>query len=363
MSKNNDAKNVLIPDDEPDKGGQIILYTTDDGKAQVSLMSRDGRIWLNQKQMAELFAVSKPNISMLIAKIFGEKELNDSVVKCYLTTAADGKHYKVVYYALEMVLAVGYRVRGVRGTQFRQWATSHLKEYLVKGFVIDDQRLANPDGRPDYFDELLARIRRIRTSEKRFYQKVRDLLALSADYRGSENETMQFFAAVQNKLLYAATGHTAAELIVARANPSVPNMGLQTWTGDVVRKMDVVVAKNYLNQEEIDTLNRLTMIFLETAELRVKRRMALTLSFWKTTVDKMLDANAFEVLKGPGTVKHEKAKSIAHERYEQFDEERRKEEARLADEADMEELQRVEEEARRQVEERRQEEETDEVDD
>ena len=150
---------------------RIILYTTDDGKSQVSLMSRDGRIWLNQKQMAELFAVSKPNISMLIAKIFAEKELDDSVVKSYLTTASDGKRYNVIYYALEMILAVGFRVRGVRGTQFRQWANAHLSEYLVKGFTIDDARLKNPDGRPDYFDELLARIRDIRASEKRFYMK------------------------------------------------------------------------------------------------------------------------------------------------------------------------------------------------
>ena len=155
----------------PEEESKIILYTTDDGKAQVSLMSRDGRIWLNQKQMAELFAVTKPNISMLISKILAEKELGDSVVKCYLTTAADGKTYKVIYYALEMILAVGFRVRGVRGTQFRQWATAHLSEYLVKGFTMDDARLKNPDGHPDYFDELLARIRDIRASEKRFYMK------------------------------------------------------------------------------------------------------------------------------------------------------------------------------------------------
>ena len=196
---------------------KIILYTTDDGKSQVSLMSRDGRVWLNQKQMAELFAVSKPNISMLIAKIFAENELDDSVVKSYLTTAADGKRYNVIYYALEMILAVGFRVRGVRGRQFRQWANAHLSEYLVKGFTIDDARLKNPDGRPDYFDELLARIRDIRASEKRFYQKVRDLFALSSDYRGNEARTNQFYAEVQNKLLYAATGHTAAELVVERS--------------------------------------------------------------------------------------------------------------------------------------------------
>ena len=328
-----------MPDEAESK---IILYTTDDGKAQVSLMSRDGRVWLNQKQMAELFAVSKPNISMLISKIFAEKELDDSVVKCYLTTAADGKNYKVVYYALEMILAVGFRVRGIRGTQFRQWANAHLSEYLVKGFTMDDERLKNPDGRPDYFDELLARIRDIRASEKRFYQKVRDLFALSSDYRGNEVKTMQFFAEVQNKLLFAATGHTAAELVVQRSDPTKPNMGLTTWKGGIVRKEDVIVAKNYLTADEIDTLNRITTIFLETAELRVRRNMDLTLPFWIDAVDKMLSANLFEVLHGSGLVSHEKAIEVSSERYDEFDKLRKSDEARVADEADLEELKRIE---------------------
>ena len=332
----------------PEEESKIILYTTDDGKAQVSLMSRDGRIWLNQKQMAELFAVSKPNISMLISKILAEKELDESVVKYYLTTAADGKKYKVIYYALEMILAVGFRVRGVRGTQFRQWATAHLSEYLVKGFTMDDARLKNPDGRPDYFDELLARIRDIRASEKRFYQKVRDLLALSSDYRGNELRTNQFFAEVQNKLLYAATGHTAAELVVERSDPSKPNMGLMTWKGGIVRKEDVIVAKNYLTADESDTLNRITTIFLEAAELRVKRRMDLTLQFWIEAVDTMLSANLFEVLHGQGLVSHEQAVEISSERYEEFDAVRKKEEARLADEADLDELKRIEDEVKKQ---------------
>ena len=183
------------------------------------------------------------------------KELDESVVKSYFTTASDGKRYNVIYYALEMILAVGFRVRGVRGTQFRQWANAHLSEYLVKGFTIDDARLKNPDGRPDYLDELLARIRDIRASEKRFYQKVRDLFALSSDYRGNEARTNQFYAEVQNKLLYAATGHTAAELVVERSDSSKPNMGLTTWKGGIVRKEDVIVAKNYLSSDEIDTLN------------------------------------------------------------------------------------------------------------
>ena len=335
------------PIELPEEGSKIILYTTDDGKAQVSLMSRDGRIWLNQKQMAELFAVTKMNISLHIANILKEKELDGSVVKSFFTTAADGKKYNVIYYALEMILAVGFRVRGVRGTQFRQWATAHLSEYLVKGFTMDDARLKNPAGRPDYFDELLARIRDIRASEKRFYQKVRDLLALSSDYRGNELCTNQFFAEVQNKLLYAATGHTAAELVVERSDPSKPNMGLMAWKGGIVRKEDVIVAKNYLTADEIDTLNRITTIFLETAELRVKRRMDLTLPFWIEAVDKMLSSNFFEVLKGQGFVSHEKAVEVSSERYEEFDTLRKKEEAKLADEADLEELKRIEDEAKK----------------
>ena len=322
---------------------KIILYTTDDGDTQVSLMSRDGRIWLNQKQMSELFAVSKPNISMLISKIFSEKELDESVVKYYLTTAPDGKKYKVTYYALEMILAVGFRVRSIRGTQFRQWANAHLSEYLVKGFTMDDQRLKNPDGRPDYFDELLARIRDIRASEKRFYQKVRDLLALSSDYRGNEEKTYQFFAEVQNKLLFAATGNTAAELIVNRSDATKPNMGLTTWKGTIVRKEDVIIAKNYLSADEIDTLNRITTIFLETAELRVKQRKDLTLQFWIKTVDKMLSSNLFDVLQDSGTVSHDTAVEISSKRYEEFDRWRKIEEARLADESDLEELERIEE--------------------
>ncbi len=234
-----------------DEESNIILYTTDDGKAQVSLMSRDGRVWLNQKQMAELFAVTKMNISLHIANILKEKELDDSVVKFFFTTAADGKRYKVIYYALEMILAVGFRVRGVRGTQFRQWANAHLSEYLVKGFTMDDERLKNPDGRPDYFDELLARIRDIRASEKRFYQKVRDLFALSSDYRGNEAKTLQFFAEVQNKLLFAATGHTAAELIVQRSDPNKPNMGLTTWKGGIVRKREDARLADEADLEEL----------------------------------------------------------------------------------------------------------------
>jgi hypothetical protein len=203
----------------------IIIYNTADGKASVSLYAKDGMVWMNQNQLAELFDTSVPNISMHIANVLKEKELDEnSVVKQYLTTAADGKDYQVTFYSLEMVLAIGFRVRSKRGTHFRIWANQHLKEYMVKGFVMDDERLKNPDGRPDYFDELLERIRDIRASEKRFYQKVRDLFALSSDYDKTDKATQMFFAETQNKLLYAVTGKTAAEIILDRAERTNP-----TW--------------------------------------------------------------------------------------------------------------------------------------
>lgn len=217
----------------------IIIYNTPDGKASVALYAKDGSVWMNQNQLAELFDTSIPNISMHISNILKEGELREvSVIKNYLTTAADGKEYNVTFYALDMILSIGFRVRSKRGTQFRMWANQHLKEYMIKGFVIDDERLKNPDGRPDYFDELLRRIRDIRASEKRFYQKVRDLFALSSDYDPSDKATQMFFAETQNKLLYAVTGKTAAEVIVSRANADAPNMNLTSWKGNIVRKGD-----------------------------------------------------------------------------------------------------------------------------
>jgi hypothetical protein len=210
---------------------------------------------------------------MHVSNILNENELDkNSVIKNYLTTAADGKKYEVTFYSLEMILAIGFRVRSKRGTQFRIWANRNLKEYRVKGFIMDDERMKNPDGRPDYFDELLDRIREIRASEKRFYQKVKDLLALSSDYDASDKSTQMLFAETQNKILYAVTHQTAAEIVVNRADSNQPNMGLTSWKGIKVRQQDIIIAKNYLNREELDTLNRLTVIFLETAELRVKER-------------------------------------------------------------------------------------------
>ena len=321
----------------------IIIYRTADGRASVTLYAKDGKIWLNQQQMAELFATSKQLISHHIANILKERELNEmSVVKQYLTTAADGKNYNVVFYSLEMIIAVGYRVRGVRGTQFRQWATEHLTEYLVKGFTMDDERLKNPDGRPDYFDELLLRIRDIRASEKRFYQKIRDLFALSSDYDKSDKATQMFFAETQNKLLYAVTHQTAAELIVSRADANQPNMGLTTWKGSIVRKGDVIIAKNYLKNEEIDSLNRLVDIFLTSAEERVKGRRDLTLDYWRKNVDSLLTFQEKDILQGAGSITNYVAEETAKQVYDVFNTKRKQMEAQTADADDLKMLEDLE---------------------
>ena len=314
----------------------IIIYSTPDGKTNVSLMTRDGKVWLNQSQISDLFGTSVPNICYHIANILKENELDaNSVVKNYLITASDGKTYNVLCYSLEMILAIGYRVRSIRGVQFRQWATRHLSEYLIKGFVMDDERLKNPNGRPDYFDELLQRIRDIRSSEKRFYQKLRDLFKLSSDYETKEKATQMFYAETQNKLLYAVTHNTAAEIVSLRADASKPNMGLTSWKGSIVRKADIVVAKNYLFEEEIDKLNRLVMLFLESAELRVKDRKCLTLDFWRGNVDSLLSFQGYDILQGNGSVSNAEMEKYARMVYDKFDNRRK---LREAEEADAEDL-------------------------
>ncbi|MGE4488826.1 MAG: virulence RhuM family protein [Kiritimatiellales bacterium] len=321
---------------------ELIVYRTEDGRAEVQLKAMDGSAWLSQGEMAELFGTTVPNVNIHIRNILKENELPmNSVVKESLITAADGKKYRTKLYRLEMILAVGYRVRSSRGTEFRQWATRHLAEYLVKGFVMNDERLKNPGGW-DYFDELLARIRDIRASEKRFYQKVRDLFALSADYRPDDRVAQLFFAETQNKLLFAVTGKTAAELVVCRADPQAPNMALTSWSGSRVRKHDVTVAKNYLTADEVDTLNRLVVIFLEQAELRVKERKQLTLDYWRGNVDRLLEFNEKSVLSHSGSVSHDDMQRIAYDRYDTFDETRRIAEAKQADVEEMEELARIE---------------------
>jgi hypothetical protein len=322
---------------------KIIIYNTDDGKASVSLMAKDGTVWMNQNQLAELFATSKQNISLHIHNILKEGELEqNSVVKEYLTTANDGKKYNVTFYSLDMILAIGFRVRSKRGTQFRIWANRNLKEYMIKGFVMDDERLKNPDGRPDYFDELLERIREIRASEKRFYQKLRDLFKLSSDYDKTDKATQMFFAETQNKLLYAVTGQTAAEIIVSRADANKPNMALTSWKGGIVRKQDVYIAKNYLTKDEIDTLNRLVVIFLETAELRAKNRKDITMDFWRENVDKILELNDKQILNHKGKISNKEMEKLVGKIYDDFNEKRKKYEAELADEEDLKEIEKLE---------------------
>lgn len=322
----------------------IIIYNTVDGKTSVSLLAKNGTVWMNQMQIAELFATSIPNISMHITNIFKENELDkNSVVKDYLTTANDGKNYNVAHYSLEMILAIGFRVRSKRGTQFRQWTNKNLSEYMIKGFIMDDERLKNPDGKPDYFDELLERIRDIRASEKRFYQKVRDLFALSSDYDVSDKATQLFYAQTQNKLLFAITAQTAAEIIINRADATQPNMALTSFQGLKVRKQDIYIAKNYLTKDELDSLNRFVVVFLETAELRAKNKQDITMDFWRENIDRIIEFNDKEILKNNGTISHNQMEKMVEKVYATFDKKRKEQEAIEADFQDLEELKQIEE--------------------
>ena len=322
----------------------IIIYNTVDGKTSVSLLAKNGTVWMNQIQLAELFVTTKQNISLHIQNIFEEGELDkNSVVKEYLTTANDGKDYSVLHYSLEMVLAIGFRVRSKRGTQFRQWANKNLSEYMIKGFIMDDERLKNPDGKPDYFDELLERIRDIRASEKRFYQKVRDLFSLSSDYDVSDKATQLFYAQTQNKILFAITGQTATEIIINRADATQPNMALTSFQGSKLRKQDIYIAKNYLTEDELDSLNRFVVVFLETAELRAKNRQDITMDFWRENIDRIIEFNDKEVLKNNGTISHNQMEKMVEKVYATFNEKRKEQEAIEADFQDLEELKQIEE--------------------
>lgn len=323
---------------------ELILYRSEDGQTRLQLRVDEGSVWLSQLEIAELFQTTKQNVSLHAKNLFEDGELLEgATVKESLTVQTEGQRQvkrKLIQYNLDLILAIGYRVRSSRGVQFRQWASTHLKEFLLKGFVMDDERLKNP-GEWDYFDELLERIRDIRASEKRFYQKVRDLFALSADYQANDQASHLFFAEVQNKLIYAVSGHTAAELVVDRANSSQPNMALTSWKGARVRKQDVIIAKNYLSTDEIDTLNRLVVIFLEQAELRVKQRQDLTLNFWRNNLDKMLDFNDQPILDGAGKVSREQMEALVHKRYEEFDSRRIQQERLDADVDDLKEIEQL----------------------
>ncbi|MFK7909074.1 MAG: virulence RhuM family protein [Akkermansiaceae bacterium] len=317
----------------------LILYTSDDGKSRLQLRAEGDTVWLTQLEIAELFSATKQNISLHLKNIFEDGELSpDATVKDSLTVQTEGKREvqrKVTLYNLDAILAVAYRVRSPRGVQFRRWASTVLKEYLLKGFAMDDERLKNPDGRPDHFDEMLARIREIRASEKRFYQKVRELFSLSTDYDKTDRETHQFFATVQNQLIFAVTRKTAAELITERANPEDPHFGLLTWKGTQVRKQDILVSKNYLIEDEIDTLNRLVTIFLETAELRAKSRHETRMAFWQQNVDQIISSNGFPLLTHAGSISHSQMEEKTSALYLEFDQHRKKQEAHAADQADQ----------------------------
>ena len=324
----------------------LILYTTEDGRSQIKLRAQEQTVWLTQLEMAELFDATKQNISLHLKNVFGDGELEPAAtVKESLTVQTEGVRQvqrPVTLYNLDAILAVGYRVRSPRGVQFRRWASTVLKEFLVKGFVMDDERLKNPDGRPDYFDEMLARIRDIRASEKRFYQKVRDLFTLASDYDKTDQTTLQFFSTVQNMLLYAVTQKTAAELITARANVNDPNFGLLHWKGAQVRKQDILVAKNYLTEDEIDTLNRLVVIFLETAELRTKNRQEIRMAFWQQNVEQIISSNGFTVLAHAGKISHARMEQHIELLFMDFDQRRKQQEAARADSQDEAELKALE---------------------
>jgi len=328
---------------------RILFYQSEDGTSRIEVRLEEGTVWLPQVLIAELYQTTKQNISLHIRNIFDEGELQpDSVVKEYLTTAADGKQYRTKFYNLDMILAIGYRVRSHRGTQFRVWATERLREYLVKGFVLDDIRLK--EGRSigaDYFDELLERIRDIRASEKRFYQKIRDIYRLAIDYDPKADTTLAFFKTVQNKLHWAITGHTAAELIAERVDARKPNMGLTSWKGAKVRKGDVTVAKNYLNEEEIRNLNRIITMYLDYAEVQAERKQPIYMKDWVQKLDAFLQFNEREILTGSGQVSMEVAKKLALEEYAKFSRRRLKEEDEEAEvefERTVKELEKGEEE-------------------
>ena len=327
---------------------EIVLYTTTDGKVKIDTIFQNETIWLTQKKMAELFNVGRPAITKHLKNIFKSRELDEKVVSSILehTTqhgAVEGKTQttSVKYYNLDVIIAVGYRVNSKRATQFRIWATNILKEYIIKGFAMDDDRLKQTD-KWDYFDEWLERIRDIRASEKRFYQKIRDIYATAIDYDKTSEQAQVFFKKVQNKMLWAITGKTAAELIADRSNSEKPNMGLFAWKGSIVRKQDVVIAKNYLNQEEIKNLNEIVTMYLDYAERQARQRKTVAMSQWSDKLDAFLEFNEQELLTHAGKVKAKVAERTAEIRYEAFDKNRKKQEAIEADNKDIKELEEFE---------------------
>jgi hypothetical protein len=314
---------------EPTPVSDLILYQTEDGKTRIQCRFEDESIWLPQAQIAELYQKDVKTINEHLLNIYEDKELDeDSTIRKFRIVRLEGKREvirEISHYSLQAILAVGFRVRSKRGTQFRQWANERLSEYLVKGFAMDDQRLKEPvtSGLPDYFDELLERIRDIRASEQRLYLRVKDILALAADYQPSDSETQKMFKTVQNKLHFAVTGLTAPEIIAKRVNPELPNIGLTSWKGARVLKGDVKVAKNYLKEDEIKQLNRIVGMFLDYAEDQAQRRKQVFLKDWPERLDAFLSFNDRDVLPGLGSISRDAAEQQAFAAYDQFNERRR----------------------------------------
>ncbi|MXZ83808.1 MAG: virulence RhuM family protein [Synechococcus sp. SB0666_bin_14] len=330
--------------------GELVLYNTEDGAATIGLRAVDGTVWLTQREMAELFNKDVRTVNGHIRNIFSEGECDpQATIRKYRIVQTEGNRQverDLDTYNLDVILSVGYRVHSPRGVQFRRWATTVLRDYLVKGFAMDDARLKQAE-RWDYFDEWLARIRDIRASEKRFYQKVRDLYATAVDYDKTSPHAQEFFKKVQNKMLWAVTGKTAAELIEDRSDPAAPNMGLTSWKGSIVRKGDVGTAKNYLKAEEVEELNRIVVMYLDYAEDQAQRRRPVTMAEWGDKLDAFLSFNDRDVLTHAGHLQMTVAKQLAAERFQAFDAHRRAAEALAADEADVAELEAMEKAAKR----------------
>ena len=305
----------------------LIMYTTEDGITKIQATFDNDTVWLSIDQMAELFQRDKSTISRHIKNIFEEGEyVSESVVAKFATTAADGKTYQVEYYNLDVIISVGYRVKSLRGTQFRIWAMKILKEYMQKGFALDDQRLKELGG-GNYFDELLARIRDIRSSEKVFWRKVLDIYATSIDYNPSAESSIAFFKQVQNKMHWAAHKHTAAEIIYERADSEKQNMGLTSWSGKEIKKTDVEVAKNYLSESELDALNKIVTAYLDIAEVRALDHEPMYMKDWLETIDDYLKMTRREILSTAGRISHTKALDKAHDEYKKY---KQKEKDRLS---------------------------------
>lgn len=303
----------------PPPGGQFLVYQAEDGKLKIEVRFEGETVWLTQQHMAELFQTTKQNIGQHLKSVFAEGELvQDSVVKESFTTASDGKNYATRFYNLDAIISVGYRVKSAVATRFRIWATQRLREYIVKGFLLDDERLKNPDLPFDYFEELMRRIQDIRTSERRFYQKITDIYATSIDYDPTQEVSLQFFKTVQNKIHWAITGQTAAEIVHERVDAAKPNLGLTNWRGAVIRKHDVVIAKNYLNEPELDALNNLVEQYLIFAQGQAMRRVPMRMADWIEKLNGFLTLNDRDILSHAGRISHEMAQAKAGLEYDKF---------------------------------------------